>query len=190
MRLRGLAFGFWAFYAPQVRAWGAAGKPSRSCLFFANNICTVGHEIVATIAQIHLHPTTVEKLCSILPKYAECHLAPIATWADKVRVFYKWSSHMHYVGDTDDHPGDHCVFGEGGWEDPAANVLTAIHNTSQWLKDGREGAEEALKFLVHFMGDLHMPLHLTGRDRGGNDMKVKFGGRMTSKCTALRYNTI
>ena len=25
-----------------------------------------------------------------------------------------------------------------------------------------------LRFLVHFVGDMHQPLHLTGRDRGGN----------------------
>ena len=45
-----------------------------------------------------------------------------------------------------------------------------------------DAANEALKFLVHFMGDLHMPLHLTGRDRGGNSVKVRFGGRITSTC--------
>jgi len=26
-----------------------------------------------------------------------------------------------------------------------------------------------LRFLVHFVGDMHQPLHLTGRDRGGNN---------------------
>jgi len=51
---------------------------------------------------------------------------------------------------------------------PGANILAGIKNTSMWLQDGRPGAEEALKFFVHFMGDLHMPLHLTGRSKGGN----------------------
>jgi hypothetical protein len=41
---------------------------------------------------------------------------------------------------------------------------------------------EALKFLVHFIGDLHMPLHLAGRERGGNGIHVLFDGRQTSKC--------
>jgi hypothetical protein len=41
-------------------------------------------------------------------------------------------------------------------------------------------ADEALKFLVHFVGDMHMPLHLTGRERGGNGVKVRFGGRITN----------
>jgi len=140
----------------------------------------VGHEIVATIAQMHLHPSAVDKLCDVLPNYASCHLAPVAAWADKIRRFQPWSSHMHYIGDVKDHPSQHCAFGENGWEDERANVLAAIRNTTSWIQDQRAGQEEALKFLIHFIGDLHMPLHLTGRDRGGNDMKVRFDGRITN----------
>jgi hypothetical protein len=29
-------------------------------------------------------------------------------------------------------------------------------------------ASEALAFLVHFIGDMHNPLHVLGMDRGGN----------------------
>jgi hypothetical protein len=42
-------------------------------------------------------------------------------------------------------------------------------------------ASEALKFLIHFVGDMHQPLHLTGRDRGGNSISVLFDRRHTSK---------
>lgn len=35
----------------------------------------------------------------------------------------------------------------------------------------------SLRFLVHFLGDVHQPLHLTNRDRGGNSDPVKFEGR-------------
>lgn len=34
-----------------------------------------------------------------------------------------------------------------------------------------------MKFLVHFIGDAHQPLHLTNRDRGGNSDQVVFEGR-------------
>lgn len=37
-----------------------------------------------------------------------------------------------------------------------------------------------LRFLIHFMGDLHQPLHLTGRDRGGNNAMFRFEGRARS----------
>ena len=150
---------------PTVVAWGAAG-----------------HEIVATIAQIHLHPSTIEQICEILPEYADCHLAPIASWADKVRMHMRWSSSLHYVNGRGDHPAQRCVFGEESWMGtPGHNVLSAIRNTTMWLEKGYPGAEEALKFLVHFVGDMHQPLHLTGRDKGGNGAKVKFDGRITSE---------
>jgi len=140
----------------------------------------VGHEIVATIAQMHLHPSAVNNMCTVLPNYASCHLAPVAAWADKIRPFHPWSAHMHYIGDVKDHPGQYCAFGENGWEDERNNVLAAVRNTTLWIQEQRAGEEEALKFLIHFIGDLHMPLHLTGRDRGGNDVKVRFDGRITN----------
>lgn len=40
-----------------------------------------------------------------------------------------------------------------------------------------DGSDIALRFLVHFLGDLHQPLHLTGRERGGNGAIFKFEGR-------------
>jgi len=57
------------------------------------------------------------------------------------------------------------------WADSSRDITVA---------SGDDTANEALKFLVHFLGDLHMPLHLTGRDRGGNSNKVRFGGRITN----------
>jgi len=171
---------------PGVLGWGAAG-----------------HEIIATIAEIYLHPTVMPTICAILDEDAKpCHLASIATWADRVRWQMRWSAPLHYVGAVDDHPSDHCVFpGERGWKGRAnMNVLGAIRNVSGILEDWVEAREskyvgngrasisgegdptaaEALKFLVHFIGDMHMPLHLTGRERGGNGVKVTFDGRATN----------
>lgn len=38
-----------------------------------------------------------ERLCSILPPTAHCHLAPVAAWADLVRRYYPETGPMHYV---------------------------------------------------------------------------------------------
>ncbi|KIK02871.1 hypothetical protein K443DRAFT_5767 [Laccaria amethystina LaAM-08-1] len=71
--------------------------------------------------------------------------------------------------------------------------LDAIKDVTSMLEDWTRGeandgaANEALKFLVHFMKDLHMPLHLTGRDRGGNSDRVFWGGRQTSLSIPLFY---
>lgn len=67
----------------------------------------------------------------------------------------------------EDHPQNHCKFGEHGWINEDVNVLTAITNKTQMLIDHDD--DFSLRFLVHFIGDVHQPLHLTGRLKGGND---------------------
>jgi hypothetical protein len=39
---------------------------------------------------------------------------------------------------------------------------------------------EAIEFIIHLIGDIHMPLHAEGVARGGNDIKVLFGGSSTN----------
>ena len=51
------------------------------------------------------------------------------------------------------------------------------------LGDGRfsqANHAEALKFLVHFVGDIHQPLHDENLDVGGNDIDVTFDGTKTN----------
>jgi hypothetical protein len=46
----------------------------------------------------------------------------------------------------------------------------------------RQDRREALKFLVHFVGDIHQPMHTTGEARGGNDVHVsEFGSTQCGK---------
>ena len=178
--------------APPVLAWGAAG-----------------HEIVATIAQIYLHPTALSRVCDILypgssssttttssstteknGAWPPCHISRVATWADQVRrqPQYRYTASMHYVGALDDRPSGRCVFpGERGWAGKKdVNVLGAVRNMTNVLVGYTDGyydvntAREATKFLIHYVGDMHMPLHLTGRERGGNGARVTFDGRVTS----------
>lgn len=59
------------------------------------------------------------------------------------------------------------------------NVLTAIVNKTAALRGGG-GGDINLRFLIHLLGDLHQPLHLTGRDRGGNNARFLFEGRVRS----------
>ncbi|KAH9959449.1 phospholipase C/P1 nuclease domain-containing protein [Russula dissimulans] len=175
---------------PSVIAWG-----------------TAGHEIVATIAQSHLTPKTLNAVCSILNPDggdgsgdqvrgpAPCYLAAVATWADKIRFHARWSAPLHFINALGDHPPDNCVFpGPRGWGGRERhNVLDAIQNVSSILTDLVNGslspattvgapelAQEALKFLIHFVGDMHQPLHLSGRDRGGNSDKVHWDRRVTN----------
>ncbi|KAH8989245.1 phospholipase C/P1 nuclease domain-containing protein [Lactarius akahatsu] len=108
------------------------------------------------------------------------------------RNHMRWSAPLHYVGTVGDHPPDNCLFpGTDGWDGKLrGNVLDAIQNVTSILADfaasmsastrgtfADEQASEVLKFLIHFVGDMHQPLHLTGRDRGVNGVKVSFDGR-------------
>ena len=126
---------------------------------------TAGHEITAAIAQMYLFDSTRTTLCSTLPVYTDCHLAPLAAWADKIKWQMCWSSPLHYMNGIGNHLGDHCVFGEQGWMGaPGMNILGGVKNTSMWLQGEKPGTEEALRFFVHFMGDLPMPLHSLDRE--------------------------
>jgi len=58
------------------------------------------------------------------------------------------------------------------------NILGQIHEDIDLLKNQKGSLKEqkqALWFLIHFMGDVHMPLHVgENNDRGGNEIKVRY----------------
>ncbi|KAF8605653.1 phospholipase C/P1 nuclease [Ceratobasidium sp. AG-I] len=140
-----------------------------------------GHEITATIAQIHLLPSAEKEICKILPDNFKCRLSGIAAWADKIRGLpqFRWTAGLHYINPVGDWPPQTCNFGETGWK-TEQNILQGLVNRLPKIKTASKGRDYALRFLVHFMGDIHMPLHLTGRDRGGNEDRVRFDGRITN----------
>lgn len=155
-----------------------------------------GHAIVATIAELHLEPTVLPTLCSILNSSdatGTCSLASVASWADEIKSDPRWSgtAGLHFANAVADHPPQLCLFpGDEGWKGAkGANVLGGIRNTTnllgQWVQHGSDPSDpvssESLKFLIHFLGDIHMPLHLTGRERGGNDVRVMWGEKEVRK---------
>ncbi|KAN0087967.1 Phospholipase C/P1 nuclease domain containing protein [Tylopilus felleus] len=95
---------------------------------------------------------------------------------------------LHYINAVDDYPSAVCAFpGSNGWGGRThINLLHGIRNTTAglgWNTDDDDipsWVKDALKFLIHFLGDMHQPLHLTGRNCGGNGDKVAFDGRTTN----------
>ena len=75
-------------------------------------------------------------------------------------------------------PDEHCLLGENCAPTcPIADkcLLTAIQADFALLSDKRNRADrlDALKYLGHWLGDIHQPLHVSFKDdRGGNDMTV------------------
>jgi len=137
----------------------------------------LGHRLVADLAQDELTPNARAQVDALLAGEPGATLASIAPWADEVRskdpVLGKRSAPWHYVtvhsADCDydaatDCKGDDCVVG-------------AIEKQTAILADRRQPIEArrtALKFVVHFVGDVHQPLHAGNRpDKGGNMVQVR-----------------
>lgn len=139
---------------PSVWAWGGQG-----------------HQALAELAWQRLTPKARAAVSQLLALEPGQTLGSIASWADTIRD--PLTAPWHYVnfprGDCHykaerDCPDGHCV-------------VRAIEQQEAIL--AAPGPEEerlrALKFVVHFVGDIHQPLHAGYRDdRGGNMVQLRF----------------
>lgn len=143
-----------------------------------------GHQVVADIARAHLSKAAKENVRKLL---GNDDLAAISTWADEVRPQRPETYGWHFV----DIPTNAAGFSEArdcyrpddkhpeSLQDHYNCVVDRITMFEQTLSDKNAPTQkriEALKFLVHFVGDIHQPLHAIGEARGGNDIHVvEFG---------------
>lgn len=143
----------------------------------------IGHEVTAGIADALITKAATANVRKILGEGVT--LRSVATWADQVKDTppYRWSAPLHYI-DTPDYQCSYeytrdCNDIETGRQ--GACVSGAIANYTTQVKDGLAGNFSdtdktiPLKFLVHFLGDIHQPLHVGfTTDRGGNEIFVEF----------------
>jgi len=135
----------------------------------------VGHETVAYIAEDNLSAAAKQKLKAILPAGED--LPSIANWADQVRATSRpETAPWHFIDlpiRKDITKAEETTFCRDN-----NCVLNALQIYEGVLGDESKSNGkrlEALKFVVHFMGDLHQPLHCADdSDRGGNDKLVRF----------------
>jgi nuclease S1 len=131
-----------------------------------------GHRIIATVAEDHLDQTTLVMIQSLI---GNNHLYSVATWADDIRKERRESAPWHYV----DIPLGSSYVASRDCAPPRSCVVEKIAEYMRVLTDksaSREERTEALKFIVHFVGDIHQPLHAVGHARGGNNIQVRFFG--------------
>jgi hypothetical protein len=106
-------------------------------------------------------------------------IVEVATWADTIKRDrkYSFSRTLHYSNPKTNEPYT-CGYDYRRDCPDAKCVVGAIHNyTDRAVTDStRADREDALKFLVHYIGDIHQPLHLSGRERGGNNARCTFFG--------------
>jgi hypothetical protein len=129
-----------------------------------------GHQIVAMLAEAQLTPTARKELDRLLAQEPGSTLASISTWADEHRN--PATAAWHYVnfprGDCSYQPERDCPDGKCvvGVLDRQVEVLRTSVDDEKRLN--------ALKYVVHFMGDIHQPLHAGYRDdRGGNSYQLQ-----------------
>lgn len=135
---------------------------------------------MAYIAADFVAPETAAYFQTLLRNDSSSYLAGVATWADSIR-YTKWgrfTAGFHYI-DAHDSPPHSCNvdFGRDCKQDGC--VVSAIGNyTSRLLDRGLPAWEraQAAKFVVHFVGDIHQPLHTEDVARGGNGIHVRFDG--------------
>jgi len=134
-----------------------------------------GHRIVGDLAQARLNPIAKAAVSQLLQGEADPTLGGIASWADYVRESvpeYQWTVPLHWVNFEKDqchyHANTNCKEG--------LCVVGGIERFSKELADlslPLERRRDALKFVVHFVGDIHQPLHAGfAFDRGGNDFQI------------------
>jgi hypothetical protein len=165
-----LIFGVTSMPAP-AHAWGCEG-----------------HQVIALLAEKHLTPHALAMAKKILadspidPNLSRyCKeggtdpLADASTWPDDFRTLHPETGPWHYVdiplGTTRRDVEKFC--------DPKESCITrAITDQLAILRSSEADPQqraEALRFLIHFVGDLHQPLHaVTNNDQGGNCVPVAF----------------
>jgi len=119
-------------------------------------------------------------------------LAEVAYWADEIKD-YPWGrsrASWHYddipvCGEPD--PARYCRRGACA----SAQLARQIAILGDRTKRLRE-RNEALKWVVHLMGDIHQPLHAADdHDQGGNRVEVSFfGARDNPPYGTIRLHTI
>jgi hypothetical protein len=150
-----------------------------------------GHEVVAAIARSYLTPQARMKVDQMLAADQDT-LTPHdmlneATWADSYRRDHPETFEWHFVDIELDHPDlkadcfDFPAPGPVASQGPAHDcIVDKLTEFTQELGDPATPAPErllALKFVLHFAGDLHQPLHDSdNHDKGGNCVLLSLGG--------------
>ncbi|HEX6649682.1 MAG TPA: S1/P1 nuclease [Pyrinomonadaceae bacterium] len=149
-----------------------------------------GHMMTANIAFRRLNPKAKAKVAELLAVKINPAAVTVkskdfvnaAHWADDLRPFTEFDSFkpLHFI----DKP-----FSTDGTTLPvieADNIVKALEDNVNILKtsNDKKAQAQALRFIIHFVGDIHQPLHCTARvshalpggDHGGNLFKIMLMG--------------
>jgi len=151
-----------------------------------------GHQAVAMIAEKHMSGHALEMANQLLQsqpidpalaRYCSSEgldlMADASTWADDLRSARPEASPWHYIDIPRDAP--HSALVEF-CPSPPGCVTSAIERQVELLRSTETDARvraDALRFIIHFVGDLHQPLHcVSNNDLGGNCVPIDFFGNV------------
>jgi len=148
-----------------------------------------GHQLVCAMAQAKLTPEARIMVDTLLVegealKGGQVSFAESCLWPDDVKYSnHKGTYEQHFINVPDealtvdllrDCPALNCI---------ATGIQKALTYLSRPAGSSREKARRAaaLRFLGHFVGDLHQPLHVgNASDWGGNKITVQWEGKETN----------
>lgn len=154
--------------SPRLGAWGSQG-----------------HRLVGLIAAERLTPIAKQNVVWLLDGQT---LAEVANWADSIRTDQQQTYGWHFLNippaaasyDRDrDCPraaGVDAGSRADRWRDCAVDRILFWEQRLADATLDRADRATAVKFLVHFIGDLHQPFHTIGVGRGGNDVHIRWFG--------------
>lgn len=136
-----------------------------------------GHDIVAYIAEKNLTPATVASIDSLLDGKS---LVYWANWLDNAShtTDYAYTKTWHYKNIDEEETFENAPNIQEG------NIVDAIYLQINTLMDSSSSKDDkalAIKMLVHFLGDIHQPMHMGhSTDRGGNSYPILFFNKPTN----------
>ena len=134
------------------------------------------HQTIGFVAEAFICPETRHALAQLNPE----SIAEAGLWADQIRAYRQWDhvKPWHYINVSDDQAIIDAPRRRSG------DVLWAIDEAAELLASPVVDQKQQLamyRFLVHFIADVHQPLHVGRRsDLGGNRLKVMVDGRSSN----------
>ncbi len=153
-----------------------------------------GHKLVAMVAMDHLTPLARRNVKALLGPET---LADVASWPDAYRPLETQTAPWHYVDlpleattynrDRDCPPQPNVKLGAPNdkWRDCVVDRILFFENRLADTSLDNTDRATALKYLVHFVGDIHQPMHAYGGEKGGNGIHVVVFG--SSNCGDGKY---
>jgi hypothetical protein len=141
---------------------------------------SLGHEVVAELASRQLNPAAKREVERLFDKPADVALREASVWPDQIKGLKALGAlgPLHYVS----MPKDQCTLDREKLCPRGNCVVSALETFTVNLGDAANDAvrAEAVRWVVHLVGDIHTPLHAFDVDKGGNDYQLQFRGEGTN----------